>query len=268
MDRWTAHLRATRAPLTVSSYTDAVGRFLAWHIENALISMTNETLQRYVDAHSGKLAPRSLRLHVSAIREYLRFNGYESRAPRMPKIQAAESRHLDEKQLHEYLDHANRTANDALRTVLVLLPFTGLRIKCEMLALTHGDVEQRNDGMWLVVHGKGCKVRNIPLEGHARDTLLAYMNGLTPHGPSEILFPTCYDTAYKAVRGIAARMGLKWLHPHTLRHTFATRLRERGVDVADIQDLLGHSKLATTVSIYAHATDLTRRRAISKMGDN
>lgn len=265
LSRWTAHLRATRAPLTVEAYTDAVSRFVEWHKANGIHSMTNESLQQYVDSHVEVLAPRSLRLHVSAIREYLRFCGYESRAPRMPRIQQSEARHLDEAQLAVYLDHAGRTENDALRTVLVLLPLTGLRVKCEALALRAGNVEQRGDGAWLVVHGKNLKVRNVPLQGHAKDTMLMYLETLGSPAPDTLLFPTCYDTVYKAVRSIAQKMGIDWLHPHTLRHTFATRLREHGVDIADIQDLLGHSKLATTVGIYAHATDATRRRAMTKL---
>jgi site-specific recombinase XerD len=52
---------------------------------------------------------------------------------------------------------------------------------------------------------------------------------------------------------------------HRLRHTMATQLLNADADLTTIQDLLGHSKLSTTVSIYAHATDLTRRRAIARL---
>jgi len=145
------------------------------------------------------------------------------------------------------------------RTILMTLYGTGVR-RSECAALKLADI----DSARMVVHvqdGKGGKDRDIVLSPHLRDELRAHYRRLT-RKPAVWLFPGGrWHTAdypisdkvvWQACRESAKRAGInKPLHPHTLRHCFATHLLEAGADLRTIQLLLGHSDLRETM-IYIH----------------
>ncbi len=74
--------------------------------------------------------------------------------------------------------------------------------------------------------------------------------------------PLSRKTAWKAFRALCVRAGIPGVHPHTLRHSFATHLMEGGAGIRDVQELLGHENIATT-TIYTH-TDTARLRKIHR----
>lgn len=76
------------------------------------------------------------------------------------------------------------------------------------------------------------------------------------------IFP---DTLNKKFDKLKKSLGLEGVHPHVLRHTFATRLLELGEDMRTIQELLGHAQLGTTSDIYTHVMEKLKRRAIDKI---
>ena len=145
------------------------------------------------------------------------------------------------------------------RTILMTLYGTGVR-RAECAALKLTDI----DSARMVVHvqdGKGGKDRDIVLSPHLRDELRAHYRRLA-RKPAVWLFPggrwhtADYPISDKVVwhacRESAKRAGVnKPLHPHTLRHCFATHLLEAGADLRTIQLLLGHSDLRETM-IYIH----------------
>ena len=145
------------------------------------------------------------------------------------------------------------------RTILMTLYGTGVR-RAECAALKLTDI----DSARMVVHvqnGKGGKDRDIVLSPHLRDELRAHYRRLA-RKPAVWLFPGgTHHTAdtpitdkvvWHACRESAKRAGVnKPLHPHTLRHCFATHLLEAGADLRTIQLLLGHSDLRETM-IYIH----------------
>jgi integrase/recombinase XerD len=145
------------------------------------------------------------------------------------------------------------------RTILMTLYGTGVR-RAECAALKLTDI----DSARMVVHvqdGKGGKDRDIVLSPHLRDELRAHYRRLA-RKPAIWLFPggrwhtADYPISDKVVwhacRESAQRAGVnKPLHPHTLRHCFATHLLEAGADLRTIQLLLGHSDLRETM-IYIH----------------
>ena len=149
------------------------------------------------------------------------------------------------------------------RTILMTLYGTGVRrAECAALKLTDIDAAR------MVLHvqdGKGGKDRDIVLSPHLLDELRAHYRRLA-RKPSVWLFPggrwhtADYPISDKVVwhacREAAQRAGVnKPLHPHTLRHCFATHLLEAGADLRTIQLLLGHADLRETM-IYLH---LSRR---------
>lgn len=161
------------------------------------------------------------------------------------------------------VDEVSRLIESALtpfhRTILITLYATGVR-RAELAKLQIADIDSQR----MVVHvrgGKGRKDRDIMLSPNLLEELRQHYRRLS-RKPSGWLFPGGrWHTAdhpidtkvvWYACREAAQRAGIrKQLHPHTLRHCFATHLLEAGADLRTIQLLLGHSDLKET-TIYLH----------------
>jgi integrase/recombinase XerD len=151
------------------------------------------------------------------------------------------------------------------RALLALMYASGLRVS-EVASLRNADVNV-NDG-FLRIRGKGDKERIVPVHRNALAVLEAYQKtkGRARQPPGGFIF-TAHDPGmplgrgliWRAVRGHARKAGLPGLpSPHWLRHSFATHLLSGGADLRVIQEMLGHSRIATT-QIYTHvATDRLR----------
>lgn len=178
-----------------------------------------------------------------------------------PKATHALPDFFSEKEIDSLLA-ANEKRNDKLKdrdqALLMLMLASGLRAS-EVVNLTFNQVDFGNRIM--KVSGKGNKDRLVPFTNSAKESMLNYINGLRKDLLKE-------DTKYiflnsqgnkMTVRGleyildeIEAKTGLYGkIHPHMLRHSFATKMLNRGADLRTIQELLGHSSIETT-SIYTH----------------
>ena len=146
------------------------------------------------------------------------------------------------------------------RAVLMTLYGTGLR-RAEVARLKVGDIDTER----MVIHvlgGKGRKDRDVMLSPKLLDALRQYWRSLR-HRPRTWLFPggrwhgrveqpMSDKVVYYACAHARQRAGIeKPVHPHTLRHSFATHLLEAGVDLRTIQLLMGHSDLKAT-TVYLH----------------
>ena len=173
----------------------------------------------------------------------------------------------DRRTLHGKRDYA----------ILLTLLTTGLR-KAELCNLKIGNLKTYRNQAVIDVIGKGQKFRRIPLR---TDTLLAINdyqkasgNGTVPahalfqtlgkHGPYQErdLTPKAVDCLVKSL----AKKALikKRIHPHVMRHTFATTLLDNGNDLRTVQALMGHSHTRTTES-YLHSTDDRKVEAIRSL---
>ena len=153
------------------------------------------------------------------------------------------------------------------RAILATMYGAGLRIS-EAAHLKVTDLDRERKVIW-VRGGKGRKDRQVMLAEPLREVLVAYWRwkrptdwlfpGRKPGGPITrgSVFETCQKAARRA--GIAKRV-----HPHSLRHAFATHLLEDGVNLLVIQALLGHKNLRTTAR-YLHVADSTIRGARSPL---
>ncbi len=149
---------------------------------------------------------------------------------------------------------------DTRRNALIVMIFycTGLRL-AELTGLTRNDFTPSWDAVRVV--GKGRKERIVPIVSTLRPHLESFhkftlQNICASRENSLILTsegdPMSRYQIERAVQRVLAECGVKGKHsPHVLRHTFATLLLERGADIREIQELLGHSSLATT-QIYTH----------------
>lgn len=264
MARWTEHLRATRAPNTVAAYSEGAELLVAWLKREGysdLDQVDDATMQRFADALAVTNSPRTVRLRVSGAQSFLRFHGITVKYPKIAHPGRRKPLHLDENQLLAYMEAVRGLTHPVNRAVLLLLPYTGLRIS-EALALRRSAITRHDDGYWITVTGKRDKTRDIPLAPQAVRDLDEYLRLHWPNSRSDHeLFPTSYKSVYDTFQGLRARLGIPWLSPHKLRHTFATYLRENDVELDDVRELLGHASLNTTL-IYAHPTRKGLRSAV------
>jgi site-specific recombinase XerD len=139
------------------------------------------------------------------------------------------------------------------RAILEVLYGTGMRVS-ELSSLT---TESMGESSFIHVKGKGGRERSIPVGGAARRALQVYVEGARPLMETE----KSGSALWLGVRGgplgqrgirtiVQQRIGT---YPHALRHSYATHLLENGADLRSVQDLLGHSELATT-QIYTAVT--------------
>lgn len=148
------------------------------------------------------------------------------------------------------------------RALLEVLYGCGMRVS-ELTGLDVRDVDF-DDG-FVRVFGKGSKERLVPLGSMAGHALDAYIRRGRPflrpkrsaYAADSALFVGARggrlsrQAVFRIIRDYGARVGLERLHPHTLRHSFATHMLEGGADLRALQEMLGHADISTT-QVYTH----------------
>ena len=220
------------------------------------------------------ISKRSCRRRISSLKQFYKFmqkKGWVKDNPflyiQTPKTEKKYPHALYKEQVADVLkNNALRTDELAIRdqAILCVLYYCGLRA-AELVALTMQDVNLRNRVL-VVKHGKGNKERLVPFTDECRDAIQKYLNDERPKlaMKTKKLESTLFlnDKGNKlTTRGleyildsIQEKTGtFVGLHPHILRHSFATHLLENGADLRVIQDLLGHKSLNAT-QVYTHVT--------------
>ena len=152
-------------------------------------------------------------------------------------------------------------------TLLAILYGCGLRVS-EVTQLKVSDLDSARNVLW-VRHGKGGKDRQTLLPAKLLELLRCYWRN---QRPTDWLFPSADASrpispkaVFWACRKAAQKAGIaKPIHPHSLRHAFATHLLEAGVNLRTIQILLGHANLETTAR-YLHVADVAVRTTASPL---
>jgi integrase/recombinase XerD len=286
VDAYLSHLRVERAlsPHTVAAYGRDLSKFLAFADEQG-ISEPTELHLGIVSAWLGSLAklglgPRSAARHLSAARGFMRFLVKENeltddptRLAARPRIGRRLPQPLSEDEMLSLIEAPDPSTLRGLRdrAMLSVTYAAGLRVS-ELVGLTLGDVDLRR-GIASAL-GKGQKRRLVPLGEVALEHLEAYLSARAAQekhsAPSEILFRSPRGGAltrqgfWKIVRQYALAAGLRnRVHPHQLRHSFATHLLRGGADLRSVQTLLGHANIATT-EVYTHVSRDHVRQAHSR----
>jgi integrase/recombinase XerD len=233
-------------------------------------------------AEDATLAPASVRRKMASVRAFLRatdetlafetFGNWRLKLKMPHRLPKAIARR-DLAELLKLAGCPRAEPQDASVSVnithlcVALMAATGLRVS-ELCALRVGDI--RTDSGEIKVHGKGARERIVIVaNGRVRKSLAAHVALLRKAGASAAdgifrnrrgrpLTPQCLRLRLHSV----ARKGrLDRITPHMLRHTAATMLLERGVDIRFVQKLLGHASIATT-QIYTHVSDVALRDAL------
>ena len=267
---------------TVAAYRRDLSAYLDFLSERN-ISDPDRVSRRDVDdfvaaRRDGGYADASIERSLSAVKGFHAFMVRENMATEHPT--SAVKLPKKEERLPDFIsiDAATRlveqpfapTATGARdRAVLEVLYGCGLRVS-ELVALDVRDLYL--DEGFVRVFGKGSKERLVPLVGSARRALTAYLDGpraeLASHArrsaaPSAVfLNKNGGRLSRQSVHTLCERygraVGIEGLHPHTLRHSFATHMLAGGADLRVLQEILGHANIATT-QIYTHVdrTQLT-----------
>jgi integrase/recombinase XerD len=154
--------------------------------------------------------------------------------------------------------------------MLEVMYAAGLRVS-ELVGLKVDDVHLKET--FLLSRGKGGKERIVPIGRAAVEAVEKYLAEGRPRlyrKPTDVLFLSRLGGAFtrqgfwKMLRayGKAAKLTVK-VHPHVLRHSFATHLLERGADLRAVQAMLGHSQITTT-QIYTHVSRERLRKVYDK----
>ena len=231
--RYLAHLRSLgRAPRTMARVAASLRRYFAWAEANDLV-VTDPTVALRAPSGSSKL-PRVLR--AEELHRML------DDQPDSPDGRAGVSEDPPERRLRD-------------RLVLEILYGSGLRVS-ELCGLRLGDVDLGRSRM--TVWGKGSKERRVPMSEPACtavDAWLAIRHEAAPTEAGDALFVNERGRPLtpRDVRRIVDRRAAHPTHPHALRHSFATHLLDGGADLRAVQELLGHSDVATTQR-YTHVS--------------
>jgi len=209
-----------------------------------------------------KYSKNSIYLALKAATSYLKFIGREelAREIKPPKRPKQMPKYLTEEEVRRLMEAAEGNPRDY--AIISLLAYSGLRVS-ELCNLRVEDVDL-SERVVYVHSGKGDKDRIVVISEHAAEAIEAYL--LTRDDDLEYLFSSRKSEkisrvqVFRLVKEYAIKAGIKKkVTPHVLRHTLATTLLKRGVDIRYIQQFLGHSSVATT-QIYTHVDDESLRR--------
>ena len=277
------------SPVTISWYKDQLEEFFIWLMDNipkayndpAQLNLLNFKrygvhLKQQTKRNGDRLSSSSVHGSLRAVKAFYNFCIGEdyledfSRQLRLPKVHCKEQLILDDQEIIKLL----RACDDSFshyslrnKCFVLLMLDSGLR-RGEIPRINMGDITFSSKSM--IIRGKGSKQRLIPIGYQTCEQLLNYCLKYR-HGASgsEPFFVDqsggrCSDNLIKQIfKRLKDTTGIERLHPHLLRHTFATHALNGGMDVTVIQRLLGHEDIATT-QIYAELNEEGVRHQYNK----
>lgn len=256
---------------TKENYERDLLSYLAFMKEESIVNLSEikrEHIQKYlITLYERGLNTKSVARHLSAIRtfhQYLMIERICQKNPcdliESPKLSRDLPEILSVAEVERLLESfTEETASDLRNHAMVeLLYASGLRVS-ELLALKLEDVHLSMQ--FIKCRGKGNKERIVPIGELAAEVLERYLETARPKllkKSTDLLFLNRFGDSmsrqgfFKILKKQAQIAGItKSLSPHKLRHSFATHLIENGVDLRLVQEMLGHSDIATT-QIYTH----------------
>lgn len=271
-----------RSQKTIENYGHYLERFFEWARSSSPARITDELVRQYrlylnrISNEKGKpLKKITQNYHIIALRNFLKYLAKRDiKALSADKIELgkSEARQIDFLEMEEVERMFEASSGSSLkalrdRAILELLFSSGLRVS-ELVNLNRDQVNLKTGEF--SVRGKGGKVRVVFVSDRAKSALERYMEKRGDIDPA--LFARVGikhlekknklddlritpRTVQRIVKYYALKAGIvKDVHPHTLRHSFATDLIANGADIRSVQEMLGHSSVTTT-QIYTHVTN-------------
>ncbi|HEY9033565.1 MAG TPA: tyrosine recombinase XerC [Pseudomonadales bacterium] len=267
IDQFTGYLANVRrlSPHTITHYRHDLDELAASNPQSPF-TLSQHDIRLFISTlHRRGLAPKSLQRKLSSIRQFYRFFirqrlcemnpavGVRPPKParRLPKVMSTDD-------LHQLLDyHADDWLSLRDKAMVELLYSSGLRL-AEIAALDIADADLQ--AAIVRVTGKGSKQRLVPLGRLAIDAIrqwLAVRDNVIIHEPAALFVSQRgRRISHRSIQQRLHKLGMERgsrqrLHPHLMRHSFASHLLESSGDLRAVQEMLGHSDIATT-QIYTH----------------
>ncbi|MGI6449833.1 MAG: site-specific tyrosine recombinase/integron integrase [Desulfitobacteriia bacterium] len=274
LDAFCAYLKSRNSSeLTIAAYqTDLIQfcEFAAHELGLDVQTLDVRQIDKYIiRSYLGlltekKLSRKSIARKLASLRSFFKFlcrEGVLSQSPMQkittPKIGRNLPRFLFQEHMEKLLRASDLNSKLGLRdqVIVELLYGSGLRVS-ELVGLNIADVDL--EACLLRVRGKGRKERIVPLTDPAKDTIRKYLSQREDFQEALLLNYQNTRLTSRSVRRILDKLEKnaqlnQHIHPHMLRHTFATHLLDGGADLRSLQELLGHKKLSST-QIYTHLT--------------
>jgi len=275
-------IEKNRSQKTIENYHHYLKRFLIWakisrpeQITPELVRKYRLYLNRLTSEQGSQLKKVTQNYHMIAIRNFLKYlSKRDIKSMAAEKIEIGknpshEIEFLDGGEIQRLLSCADGSTLKSLRdrSILELLFSAGLRVS-ELASLNRDQINL--DRQEFSVRGKGDKIRLVFVSDEAKNFIEKYLakridvdpalfihvskrkNRGSVEGEDKRLTPRSIQ---RIVKYYAAKAGIvKDVHPHTLRHSFATDLLANGADIRSVQTMLGHSSITTT-QIYTHVTN-------------
>lgn len=270
-----------RSIATIENYQHCIIRYLDWSRAVRPEDITEASIREYrlfLNRSAGRsqetLSRNTQNHHTIVLRSFLKYlsrHGADTVTAETVEVGRLPDRQIDFLEIEEVrrlLETVKGNSFLALRdrAILELLFSSGLRVS-ELTGLDREDIDPKKPEF--SVRGKGGKIRIVFLSSTAKEALTRYLAKRPDTDPA--LFITLQKqfrarntnedlritprTVQRIVKRRARQAGIpKDIHPHTLRHSFATDLLRNGADIRSVQTLLGHSSITTT-QIYTHISD-------------
>ncbi|MBG9589214.1 tyrosine recombinase XerC [Cytobacillus firmus] len=261
---------------TIEHYQHDISDFFMFMSEQAISDLSKVEYQDVriylTNLFERKMSRKSVARKISSLRSFFKFLLREEIVAEnpfalvsIPKAQKKLPEFFYEEEMKQLFDacESSTPLGQRNKALLELLYATGIRVsECSQIRLKDLDMHLST----VLVRGKGSKERYVPFGSFAQDAIDTYIN----HGRKELLANgNMQENLFLNARGgpLTAR-GIRTIldriiekssltgkiHPHMLRHTFATHLMANGADMRTVQELLGHAFLSST-QVYTHVTN-------------
>jgi integrase/recombinase XerD len=258
---------------TLKAYRSDITAFISWLPADA--ELTQQTLSRYIQRlRSGGRKSSSVARALASLRGWFAWQRSLNRLAsdpcdglQNPQRERRLPRVLSEQEVASMIRAASNARD---RAIMELLYGCGLRVS-ELTGLNVEDVHLNQS--YLKCMGKGAKERIVPMGSHAVAAVREHLSERQAGTRARALFcdragrRLSRIVVWQVVKRLARAAGIKRsLSPHTLRHSFATHLLERGADLRVVQELLGHASVVTT-QLYTHLSRGHLRRVYESAQD-
>ncbi|MBL41802.1 MAG: tyrosine recombinase [Rhodospirillaceae bacterium] len=268
---------------TLEAYKNDINDFLLFLRKKVdIIEVNEKLLKKYIkNLSKKKLSKSSIARKISSLKQFYGFLYSEkikvdnpTISLEAPKKDKKLPKNLSEEEVEILFLEAEKLVGpegSRMRAMLEIIYAAGLRVS-ELISIPISAV--KGDRKFLVIQGKGNKVRSVPLTKKSIDSIQSYLKDrsyfLKDRQESEYLFPSNSRSGHltrqrfsQMLDNLAKNAGFskKYISPHVLRHAFATHLLSNGADLIAVQKMLGHSDINTT-QIYTHIVDTHKKDLI------